>query len=494
MEKHGAGFVTRDGYNLLAGAEEWVAPVHAQVGSGRRRVGRRLVQLHRPAQPDAAGLQQRAGQRVRDLDARSASRPHLSRRPKGTRRPRTPALSAVDRARSRPVELVAALSSDNMLWRLHAQRLLVERGGQDACPRSSRSRATRRSTRSAPTARHCTRSGRWTASAPCSDPTSEAGRAPVAALKHPAAGVRKAAAMVRGHTPEAVDRRSWIRRTAARHDLHTRLAAILRAGRLPRRPTPSEGPLRGQPGAGQLRRPLAEPGAVHRRPPPPGALPHAVSRRPGRRSGDCPAAAPAPREQPARLAAAGRQPSPRTGRTMEVPGSWESRGLPNFDGVVWFTRDVRWPAVAGARRRSASGASATPPRSGSTAASVAAAAGRPTGGPQPAGLRGARRRARRPARTRSPCASRTCAATAASWARPRPGASQGGEHKAALAGTWQSPRRAADQRGGALRRPGELAAHLASAATPPPAERGPAAAPATAKADVVLRSASCRIS
>ena len=23
---------------------------------------------------------------------------------------------------------------------------------------------------------------------------------------------------------------------------------------------------------------------------------------------------------------------------MQVPGNWESRGLPDFDGVVWFTR------------------------------------------------------------------------------------------------------------------------------------------------------------
>ena len=25
---------------------------------------------------------------------------------------------------------------------------------------------------------------------------------------------------------------------------------------------------------------------------------------------------------------------------MQVPGNWESRGLPDFDGVVWFTRTV----------------------------------------------------------------------------------------------------------------------------------------------------------
>ena len=32
MESQGAGYVTRDGWNLIAGAEEWFAPVHAQVG------------------------------------------------------------------------------------------------------------------------------------------------------------------------------------------------------------------------------------------------------------------------------------------------------------------------------------------------------------------------------------------------------------------------------------------------------------------------------
>ena len=32
IEKNGASFVTRDGWNLMAAAEEWVAPVHAQVG------------------------------------------------------------------------------------------------------------------------------------------------------------------------------------------------------------------------------------------------------------------------------------------------------------------------------------------------------------------------------------------------------------------------------------------------------------------------------
>src|SRR5262249_7843585 len=31
---------------------------------------------------------------------------------------------------------------------------------------------------------------------------------------------------------------------------------------------------------------------------------------------------------------------------MQVPGNWESRGLPDFDGIVWFTRTFDWSAGA----------------------------------------------------------------------------------------------------------------------------------------------------
>ena len=32
---------------------------------------------------------------------------------------------------------------------------------------------------------------------------------------------------------------------------------------------------------------------------------------------------------------------------MQVPGNWESRGLEDFDGVVWFTRTIEAPQGAG---------------------------------------------------------------------------------------------------------------------------------------------------
>ena len=100
--------------------------------AGRRRVGVRLVQLHRPAQSDAdgLGLRQRRRQCLRDVDARRVARPHLPRRLPRTRRRRR---SCRCRGRIAP-GLVAALSSDNMLWRLHAQRLLIERGQKDVVP------------------------------------------------------------------------------------------------------------------------------------------------------------------------------------------------------------------------------------------------------------------------------------------------------------------------------------------------------------------------
>ena len=39
-------------------------------------------------------------------------------------------------------------------------------------------------------------------------------------------------------------------------------------------------------------------------------------------------------------------------KEMKVPGKWESLDLPAFDGVVWFTRTVTWPAGASAGRLS----------------------------------------------------------------------------------------------------------------------------------------------
>ena len=101
-------------------------------------------------------------------------------------------------------------------------------------------------------------------------------------------------------------------------------------------------------------RPVAEPRALHRRAP--------GTRRRSRRAYNADPAA-LPFDGAAGLAAARRAEAGlarcRTPRTiaadwkdMQVPGNWESRGLPDFDGVVWFTRtfDCRAAAATGTRR------------------------------------------------------------------------------------------------------------------------------------------------
>jgi azurin len=64
---------------------------------------------------------------------------------------------------------------------------------------------------------------------------------------------------------------------------------------------------------------------------------------------------------------------------------------------------------------------------------------------------------------------------------------QSGEHKIALGGTWRYRVERQTNAPTLYSRPGELAAHVASAGTPPPAGAVLAATPAAAKADVVLR-------
>ena len=132
IEPQGAGFVTRDGWNLLAERRRVDrADRMAQVGPDGARLGDRLVQLHRPAQPDARGLQNGKGNAYETAAARqertAASTASSTRT--ASRRRRSGRSTATDRA-----GLLEALERDNMFWRLHAQRLLVERGQKDVVP------------------------------------------------------------------------------------------------------------------------------------------------------------------------------------------------------------------------------------------------------------------------------------------------------------------------------------------------------------------------
>ena len=310
-----------------AGRRRGVGVARARAGRARRRgLGGRLVQLHQPAQPDADRLQQRPGQRLRDLDARPAARPHLSGRVPGraaaatriavegsTRpawsprwRPTTccggctrsgcwssaassdvvPQLVALVRDRS--VDAIGTNGAAmHALWTLHGLGALNE-----TTTRAPVGRASGRAAAIRPAA--CARRQRWSCRAtrrrprPCSRPACAGSRSAHAPRGVPGAG-RDAA------------RR---RRLAARC---TRRAA-----------TP------------QLRRPLAGPAlfiAAHRHRE--RFLTDIGPIRTRCRSRPCPSRCASETGCPTG-ASRRRQTSPPHWKDMEMPGSWESQGLPSL--------------------------------------------------------------------------------------------------------------------------------------------------------------------
>jgi len=259
---------------------------------------------------------------------------------KGAAPPKKRSLSKSD-----TVGLLSALASDNMFWRLHAQRLLVERGQKDVVPQLV-ALARNQSVDEIGTnggAFHAL----WTLQGlgELNAATTEAYRAAVDDLKHPAAGVRKAAAMVLPHTPEAS---RAIISAGLLHDpdLHTRLAAALTIADMPTSPEVGQALYTDSQKADTysdkwLSRAFYIAATRHQK-----------------------TFTAAYNADPARLGFTALPMSVRLGDTkpdwrvpaerdvasdwadMQVPGNWESRGLPDFDGVVWFTRTFDWSGSA----------------------------------------------------------------------------------------------------------------------------------------------------
>lgn len=129
MEPDGAGFKEKDGWNLMAGADEWFAPVHAEVGpDGAVWVldWYNFIIQHNPTPP---GFENGKGNaHINPLRDRQHGRIYRV---------------AYTGAKSTPFEkldvkdtqsLLAGLKSENMFWRTTAQRLIVESGNKDLIP------------------------------------------------------------------------------------------------------------------------------------------------------------------------------------------------------------------------------------------------------------------------------------------------------------------------------------------------------------------------
>jgi putative membrane-bound dehydrogenase-like protein len=136
IEKKGAGFIEKDGWNLFAGADEWVAPVDAKVGpDGAVWVldWYNFIIQHNPTPtPERGGFEGVNGKgNAYENPLRDKSHGRVwrvvSRQAK--------AVKPLSLRKDDHNQLIETLTNDNQLSRLTAQRLLVERGDLDVLPK-----------------------------------------------------------------------------------------------------------------------------------------------------------------------------------------------------------------------------------------------------------------------------------------------------------------------------------------------------------------------
>ena len=226
LEKDGAGYTEKDGWNLMAGFDEWVGPVDAQVGpDGHVWVADwyNFIIQHNPTPPGFDNGQGNAYENP--LRDKTHGRIYRVVYTGANDAPRTE-LSA-----DRPGELVEALSDDNKFWRTTAQRLLVERGQTDVVPQLIRLVGNTQTDEIglAPGPLHAL----WTLHGlgQLDGSNQQALQAAVGALRHPVASVRKAALQVLPQSAFAENVQSAGLLQDA--DPYTRLAAVLRLAELP---------------------------------------------------------------------------------------------------------------------------------------------------------------------------------------------------------------------------------------------------------------------
>lgn len=129
IEPLGATYTTRNSWNILAGNDEWVAPIAAEVGpDGQVWVidWYNIIVQHNPT---PQGFTTGKGAAY-ETDLRDKTHARIYRVVYGDK----PARNQKTLAGASPEQLVATLADTNAFWRRHAQRLLIERGKTDVVP------------------------------------------------------------------------------------------------------------------------------------------------------------------------------------------------------------------------------------------------------------------------------------------------------------------------------------------------------------------------
>ena len=315
----------------------------------------------------------------------------------------------------------------------------------------------------------------------------------VAALKHPAAGVRKAAAMVLPKTAAAATA-MLAANVLQDADLHTRLAATLVIAEMPEAADISQALYReSQKTDNYTDKWLSRAFYI-------AALRHKTAFTTAYKADK--AALPFDSLPVAlRLGALKpdwRQPNAKDiaadWKDMQVPGNWESRGLPDFDGVVWFTRTIDVPAAAatgtptlslGAMRNTGevwvNGLAMAPP-AGGRGAGGGGRGGMPPSFALPAGTI-------KPGANQITVRIQNARNDGGFMGTPEQMFLEGGGSKMAIAGPWKYRVERQSNVGTLYSKPGELAAHVAFTAGGGLAGAAGAALKPVAPAapDVVLR-------
>jgi putative membrane-bound dehydrogenase-like protein len=227
LERRGADFRARNSWNLLASDDEWASPIMAEVGpDGNVWVidWYAFIVQHNPTPP---GYRTGRGNAY-ETPLRDKAHGRIYRLvPTGA-----PPAKPFSLAGATPETLVATLKKDNMFWRLHAQRLLVERGRLDVLPALVKliGDPSVDAIGLNPGAIHAL----WTLHGlgALDGAHAEATAAAVRALKHPSAGVRRNAVLV---LPRNADSIQAVRDATllADPDAQVRLAALLALAEMP---------------------------------------------------------------------------------------------------------------------------------------------------------------------------------------------------------------------------------------------------------------------
>jgi azurin len=191
LEKTGAGYDEKDGFNLVASADDWFGPVVAQVGPDGHVWIADWYNFIIQHNPTPTGFQTGQGNAyinpLRDQTHGRIYRVVYTG---------APAYKPISLSKDRPAELVKTLANDNLGWRMHAQRLLVERANRDVVPDLIALVKNRNVDELGinPGAIHAL----WTLSGlgVIDGSSGPASAAAVEAMRHPSAGVRKAALQV----------------------------------------------------------------------------------------------------------------------------------------------------------------------------------------------------------------------------------------------------------------------------------------------------------